>query len=458
MRRFVFATMILMTAGAMAAGQTSSQGDVRTFEVRPAAPPTPAMKYQLLFDDLADRRTGNAATLYLDSILLVGPDGKQNAQKALQAYDAGDMNTFASLADGLDKQPLFEELDLAGRREQCDWQPPFREMGIRTLLPHLEPLIHGVAAVVKVRALRQIEQGKTDDALITLRLGYELADKTGREPILISGLVSLGMTGMMNDCLIRLMSRPDSPNLYWALLDVPSRATILRNSFEGERGSAVATLPDLARVKAGEDLAPEQWRAILDYVSSIPVEGVTSQRKVDAIGGASPQVLREAQQHYARTHHRTAEQATKADPLVVLGSFYFRQYEVAFDEMFKLRDLPYPLLLARSREYSVHAARLQSENPANPFLQLLPTIDRAIWRFARADRQLAALTAVEALRAHAAAHGGALPNRLDDVTQTPVPQNPATGKPFEYRMQDNTATLSDSQSVEPLTYTIRIRK
>jgi hypothetical protein len=85
-------------------------------------------------------------------------------------------------------------------------------------------------------------------------------------------------------------------------------------------------------------------------------------------------------------------------------------------------------------------------------------VSKSIASFARLDRQIAALTAVEAIRSYAAAHGGALPARLEDVSDTPVPQNPVTGKPFEYRVENGSATLADSQSLEPLTYTIRISK
>ena len=62
------------------------------------------------------------------------------------------------------------------------------------------------------------------------------------------------------------------------------------------------------------------------------------------------------------------------------------------------------------------------------------------------------------LCSYAAANGGNLPKRLEDVTETPVPENPATGRPFEYRVENGTATLADSKSEEPLTYTIQIRR
>ena len=214
--------------------------DVRTFEVTPAAPSTPALKYQLLFDDLGERRPGNAALLYFDSILLLGSDARDKTEKALDAYAAKDMRTFESLAGGLEMPNVFQELELAGRREHCDWEPPFREMGAYTLLPHLEPLAHAMTRLIKIKALRQIQQGKPVDALATLRLGYELGENVGQESVLVSGLVSLRITSQMNDVLGQLISQPDAPNLYWALRELPSRQVVLRKAFDGERQWFVA--------------------------------------------------------------------------------------------------------------------------------------------------------------------------------------------------------------------------
>src|SRR5262249_35611813 len=49
------------------------------------------------------------------------------------------------------------------------------------------------------------------------------------------------------------------------------------------------------------------------------------------------------------------------------------------------------------------------------------------------DRQIALLLAIEAIRLYAAAHDGQLPETLDQVTEVPLPEDPATGKPFLYR-------------------------
>lgn len=59
----------------------------------------------------------------------------------------------------------------------------------------------------------------------------------------------------------------------------------------------------------------------------------------------------------------------------------------------------------------------------------------------RLDRHVAVLQCVEAMRFHAAVNNGKFPNRLSDITQVPVPDNPATGKPFAYTRTGAKAVL-----------------
>jgi hypothetical protein len=131
-------------------------------------------------------------------------------------------------------------------------------------------------------------------------------------------------------------------------------------------------------------------------------------------------------------------------------------FTVLFDEQFKLRTLPYHELLPRVKDQTAVVDRLREEQPGNPFQ--VYGFEPTVRRFAQADRQLAALTAVEALRSYAAANNGRLPAALDDVSDTPVPINPATGRPFEYQLDGATATLSDTQFEPTLKYVVRIRK
>jgi hypothetical protein len=72
---------------------------------------------------------------------------------------------------------------------------------------------------------------------------------------------------------------------------------------------------------------------------------------------------------------------------------------------------------------------------------LIAAIPKVMAAGNRIDRKLAALRVIEALRIHAAAHGGRLPDKLTDVTEVPVPNDPGTGKPFDYRKEGDGATL-----------------
>jgi hypothetical protein len=73
---------------------------------------------------------------------------------------------------------------------------------------------------------------------------------------------------------------------------------------------------------------------------------------------------------------------------------------------------------------------------------LLPAINKVLLAPIRVERKIAALRCVEALRMYAAAHGGKLPTSLDAVTDVPIPIDPRTGKPFEYRLEGDKAILT----------------
>ena len=73
---------------------------------------------------------------------------------------------------------------------------------------------------------------------------------------------------------------------------------------------------------------------------------------------------------------------------------------------------------------------------------LTPALNSARLAPIRLDRQLDALQCIEAIRLYAAAHEGKLPASLEAITEAPVPLDPATGKPFVYKVDGDSATLS----------------
>ncbi len=111
------------------------------------------------------------------------------------------------------------------------------------------------------------------------------------------------------------------------------------------------------------------------------------------------------------------------------------------DDCFKATYLPYP---EAQRVFAEAETRLKTapDTEAQRFADiLLPAIRKVQWSQTRLDRKIAALRVIEALRMHAAAHDGALPDKLSEVTIVPIPTDPGTGEPFEYQRDGDSATL-----------------
>ena len=70
---------------------------------------------------------------------------------------------------------------------------------------------------------------------------------------------------------------------------------------------------------------------------------------------------------------------------------------------------------------------------------------------------IALLCCVEALRMYAAEHDGKLPARLDDIP-LPLPVDPATGKPFIYKVDGKTAHLDGAPLDSQIRYEVTIGK
>jgi hypothetical protein len=122
-------------------------------------------------------------------------------------------------------------------------------------------------------------------------------------------------------------------------------------------------------------------------------------------------------------------------------------YDRLLDDLAKLHGLPYWQTAEgrASARKSLRDAQTRTENAkvggalASLFLS---SVEGVIFASVRFDRWVALLRTVEALRLYAAAHDGKLPAKLGDVKEVPVPTDPVTGKPFEYKVEGNKATLT----------------
>jgi hypothetical protein len=64
------------------------------------------------------------------------------------------------------------------------------------------------------------------------------------------------------------------------------------------------------------------------------------------------------------------------------------------------------------------------------------------------DRQVAIWRAAEAVRAYAAGHDGRAPATLAEITETPAPLDPFTGKAFAYSVKGDEVTIEGPMLVD----------
>jgi hypothetical protein len=442
------------------------RGDQQTFAVQAIAPSLPALKYELTVEAI-DRQPGDAAGLYMQAMLLLPADAGDLIEHAEDAHDAG-----KSLADDQaiallfsKSKSVFDLLALASRREQCDWNVPYREQGMRTMLPQLNHM-RTLATLLRVRCDQQIDQGKIDDAVATIQMEYALGRNAAKGMPLVGGLVGIGITAVANSTVEELCTHPTAPNLYWPLRAIPQPFIDLRDVMDGERQYLIAQVPVLAKGKSGH-ITAEDWPQFVQQYQTVQAMNQPNATKEDAGAGAVAlglMSLPSARKFYAQTRHVAQDEVSKIDSKQVLAIYFIEQFQIAMDEQSKILTLPTDEAIKQSNGLPDRLKELGIDS-ANIASILMPATTRISRTFGRVDRQLAALMAVQAIRAYAADHHGQFPAKLEDVLETPIRVNPMTGKMFDYRVEGAAATLSDVTSPGsdlnkgfPLIYTLRIEK
>lgn len=423
--------LALLTQPLHAREQPKSRETVWTMNISPAAESVPAFKNRLTYR-LSEQVPGNGNPLLQTAIGLMSTD-----LTLAEQYDAlrdADSPNIDELRRHVGNYPsALQYLELATRRSTYNPETPLRELGFAALLPSLSPT-RKLAIILDMRLRVEIHDNDIPAAVRSLRTGYMLARQIGDQHTLVESLVGIGIARLMNDRTRDLIQLQSAPNLYWSLAEL--RPLIDgRNAIQGEASWFYFSFQgmDLAR---RDQFTPEQWRQVLVSVAGTfqnmgepqQVEPIALAAMVAASIGPSRQIL--------QTSGFTDAQIERMTPQEIVGRAMLLDYEIAMDDITKAWHLPTPQALAVMRATEERFAAQKDRNLLPFSRMLIPSLSRARLTVARLDRDLAMLMTIEALRAHAAANGGALPASFDEVTVLPIPQNPFTGQPFEYRRTD----------------------
>jgi hypothetical protein len=431
MKKMSGTLLLLLSAGNLLPAQVEEEPPYRLVRltVQPAKAPVPALMYRLL-PELRDTSPGNAALLYYRAF---APEWltHQRPKVAKQLYELElkpgqpPPRAFRWVLDA----PYLREVDRAARRAYCDWEMTerVRKEGIGVLLPDIQGM-REFGRLLALRARFQMHDGKLNQAHYTLQTGFALSRHVSDAPMIIQSLVGNAIGQVMLVEVEEWVQRPDAPNLYWALTNLPRPFIDLRKPLGTQEAARLARdcLRNLEMAANGRGSPPE-WQTKLGVVLYTARLYPRARQSLIDRGKKPEQVDR-----------------MPMAQVVLLEELY--QYDRLFDEGEKLANLPYWEFRERMNAIDQEIRQTRSEvlqfnTGALMASLLLPAIGKVVESSVRFDRQIDLLRCVEAIRLYAAAHAGQLPAKLDDIKEVPIPTDPMTGKPFKYQARGNQATL-----------------
>jgi hypothetical protein len=443
----------------------------RSLTVSPQAAPVPTLKYRLL-PLSSEAKEGNAAPIYLRLAHEQSDASRKYLTETPQTWNQlpVDQVPLEQARKFLqDHHYMLRQLELGARRRSIDWNYTLEEPNpIGLLLPDVQ-WMRSCEPMLMLQVRVALAEKDFPAAAHHLETGFAFSRHVADGPTLIHKLVGLGLAMQLAGGVADFVERPDAPNLYWACTTLPRPLIDLRGPLEWEYRMLEMQFPEFADLD--RERSAEQWDAALRRMRTelrglVLEPGEGGKRKLpdwlpkdcapEDPAAKSPD-LPAARQFVARTKGLSADKVGAMPPAQVLLLYIAGVYREDRDDWYCSAYLPYPqahpmmgAAIKRLREAPVSEAHV-------PARTLLPGLDRALGAQVRVERNFAALRIIEALRIFAAAHDGKLPNKLSEVTEVPLPDDPATGRPFEYAREGDTATLASPGDSLPVPGGIRYR-
>jgi len=440
---------MLLTAPAMLRAQP------KDLSVSPAEAPSPALRYRLLPIN-SELNPGDAAPVYLRMGWQLNESAWNQTQEKADAWNTVPLEKLVFSDAGLTVNQWADRIKLlriGTRRQFCDWSYPLAEQRqeiIEILLPDCQGMMKW-ARVLSLKARLETAGHAYDQAVDTIETGIAFGRHVGAGPFVVNHLMGLAICSVMLDRVEELISQPGAPNLYWALTALPRPLVSLRESLELEQRMGENLIPELSLTD--ESHSGAEWGVLLEKLYDRLrhlAERITSDAQVNAklraqlnidLASFKKENLASSREYLKKIRHLDARQVAAMPEDEIIARAFVGQYRDMRDDVYKVSYLP--SRDARSRKDEVEQ-RLKSvkAGPLTVLAELQSTIPNALEAQLRFDRRVAALRVLEAIRLYAASHDGKLPDDLKQVTEVPVPEDPAIDKPFVYRRVGDAAVLA----------------
>jgi hypothetical protein len=448
----------------------------RALQVSPQGAPEPALKYRLL-PPVWELKDGNAVPIYLRLV-----HEQNDAARKYWTETPVPWNLLPVSKMPLDDARKFlhdyhyrlRQFEIGAHRRRAEWDYTLDEPNpIGLLLPDVQ-VMRSYAPMLVLQARVAIADGDYTAAARHLETGFGFCRHVAEGPTLIHSLVAIAMMSQFTNTVADLVERPGAPNLYWALTAMPRPLVDLEHGLAFEYQTAEKQFPELGELD--RERTAQQWdgvlrrlRTDLQELAIVPLEG--GKRKLpdwfpkDSAPGdsaANSPELTAALTFVAR-RGLSPEKVEAMPPAQVLLLYIMGTYQNDRDDWFRAAYLPYPQALPLWDAADKRLGQTPTSEGHVLGRLLLPAMNRVMSAQAQLERRLAALQTIEALRMYSAAHKGKLPDKLNEVTEVPLPNDPGTGRPFEYSLEGDTATLvsliaGDPQPHNGLRYRVTIRK
>lgn len=444
--------------------------------VSPAAFPDPLLKYRLnVFS--TEQKSGNAAPLYMEAIAKY----RFVFNKAMQTvYESDEYRKLDPAKDSLaieqmkfryfplypawsdhiyveitpedetrlyeSLQPVYEYLQKASLRRECDWSDYFEFRGIATLLEHVQDS-RLLARYLGGKANWEIRNGKYDEAVKTIRIGIALGNhlqKSDPASGLVTVLVGISIQGIMYQQITILSSQPDAPNLYPALSQIYIASDANLHALYSEhmwlfpRAFPKDIFDTIDQASAGECRT-----VLLDLLKTFGDAG-TGTISEEGISTAASAVCLATYPHGKERLLKRGMSEEEIDSLStyqVVTPYIIEEIGRTYNELFVIASFP---IGESHTAIKFDEERLMNyTNPVKILLNLLvPVVQAAQMAHCRQQQTLDRMKTVEAIRYYAYSHDGELPESLEAIKEVPVPKtDPCSGKPYVYKREGKTAII-----------------
>ena len=370
-----------------------------------------------------------------------------------------------------DEVGVYRFIEEGSRCDHCDFGIPFHEtdnlLGIR--LEEIQDM-RALGRLVQLRIMLELHEGRYGDALKSIRIGMTLARHTGKQPTLVSGLVGVALCGIMQEQLVDMINRPDSPNVYWEVSSLPYPLLSLGDAMEVEKGFVPQTFPLLKKAfQDVESLDDNEWRMLLDQMTTMLQQFYEneSHKPFSISWPVKPTIAASypSSRRWMLEQGKTVGEIDAMIPEKVVGLYAVHELQLHWNNYFRYSRFPlWEKDHAEENMQKLHQELQNATFRGNIFARriiclLAPANSAARRAYQRIQSSNDMLRIAEAIRDYAAKSGGTVPATLNEITAVSVPMiDPFTGVPYDYKVVDGVGQIELSNMFPKCTVYFEIVK